>query len=175
MLKVDLKNIVPKGGLTCLFAKATFDESELWHRRLGHINFKTMNKLVKGNLVRVLDKYYILLPLWTADPPFSQSSKSSPDAGFKPLRVDEKKVDEDLRKDSESIDQNKDDNVNSTKNVNATSTNEVNAIGEKMGIELLDDPNMHALEDIVYSNDDEDVGVEADMNNLDAFMPVSPI
>ncbi|GJW16782.1 putative ribonuclease H-like domain-containing protein [Tanacetum coccineum] len=51
---VDLKNIVPKGGLTCLFAKATSDESELWHRRLGHINFKTMNKLVKGNLVRGL-------------------------------------------------------------------------------------------------------------------------
>ncbi|GKC24912.1 ribonuclease H-like domain-containing protein [Tanacetum coccineum] len=50
MYSVDLKNIVPKGGLTCLFAKATSDESKLWHRRLGHINFKTMNKLVKGNL-----------------------------------------------------------------------------------------------------------------------------
>nr|GEW40115.1 hypothetical protein [Tanacetum cinerariifolium] len=48
---VDLKNIVPSGYLTCLFAKATLDESNLWHRRLGHINFKTMNKLVKGNLV----------------------------------------------------------------------------------------------------------------------------
>ncbi|GJV39334.1 putative ribonuclease H-like domain-containing protein [Tanacetum coccineum] len=54
MYIVDLKNIVPKGGLTCLFAKATFDESKLWHRRLGHLKFKTMNKLVKGNLVRGL-------------------------------------------------------------------------------------------------------------------------
>ncbi|GJY64186.1 putative ribonuclease H-like domain-containing protein [Tanacetum coccineum] len=54
MYSVDLKNIVPKRGLTCLFAKATSDESKLWHRRLGHINFKTMNKLVKGNLVRGL-------------------------------------------------------------------------------------------------------------------------
>ncbi|GJT95165.1 putative ribonuclease H-like domain-containing protein [Tanacetum coccineum] len=54
MYNVDLKNIVPKGGLTCLFAKATSDESKLWHRRLGHLNFKTMNKLVKGNLVRGL-------------------------------------------------------------------------------------------------------------------------
>ncbi|GJR34600.1 putative ribonuclease H-like domain-containing protein [Tanacetum coccineum] len=52
MYSVDLKNIVPKRGLTCLFAKATSDESKLWHRRLGHLNFKTMNKLVKGNLVR---------------------------------------------------------------------------------------------------------------------------
>nr|GEV53199.1 hypothetical protein [Tanacetum cinerariifolium] len=46
--------ITGKGDLTCLFEKATLDESNLWHRRLGHINFKTMNKLVKGNLVRGL-------------------------------------------------------------------------------------------------------------------------
>ncbi|GJT64668.1 putative ribonuclease H-like domain-containing protein [Tanacetum coccineum] len=54
MYSVDLRNVVPQGGLTCLFAKATLDESNLWHRRLGHINFKTMNKLVWGNLVRGL-------------------------------------------------------------------------------------------------------------------------
>nr|GEW48026.1 putative ribonuclease H-like domain-containing protein [Tanacetum cinerariifolium] len=54
MYNVDLKNIVPLGDLTCLFAKATLDEFNLWHRRLGHINFKTMNKQVKGNLVRGL-------------------------------------------------------------------------------------------------------------------------
>ncbi|GJW20237.1 putative ribonuclease H-like domain-containing protein, partial [Tanacetum coccineum] len=54
MYSVDSKNIVPKGGLTYLFAKATSDESKLWHRRLGHLNFKTMNKLVKRNLVRCL-------------------------------------------------------------------------------------------------------------------------
>ncbi|GJV69653.1 ribonuclease H-like domain-containing protein [Tanacetum coccineum] len=54
MYSFDLKNVVPSGGLTCLFAKATIDESNLWHRRLGHINFKTMNKLVTGNLVRGL-------------------------------------------------------------------------------------------------------------------------
>nr|GEW21780.1 putative ribonuclease H-like domain-containing protein [Tanacetum cinerariifolium] len=54
MYNVDLKNIILSGDLTCLFAKATLDESNLWHRRLGHINFKTMNKLVKGNLVRGL-------------------------------------------------------------------------------------------------------------------------
>ncbi|GJU01071.1 putative ribonuclease H-like domain-containing protein [Tanacetum coccineum] len=296
MYSVGLKNIVPKGGLTCLFAKATSDESKLWHRRLGHINFKTMNKLVKGNLVRGLPsklfennqtcvacqkgkqhrasstkdetnsilksfitgvenlidqrvkvircdngtefknkemnqfcerkvsedtpnieesgpnwlfdidaltksmnykpvvagnqsnanactkacddvgkakmeiipgKYYILLPLWTVDPPFSQNSKSSPNAGFKPSRDDEKKVDEDPIKDSESIDLKKDDNVKSTNNVNAASINEVNAVGGKTSIKLPDDPNMHALEDIAYSDDDdEDVGAEADMNNL---------
>ncbi|GJT78972.1 ribonuclease H-like domain-containing protein [Tanacetum coccineum] len=51
---VDMKNIVPKESLTCLVAKATLDESMLWHRRLGHVNFKTINKLVKENLVRGL-------------------------------------------------------------------------------------------------------------------------
>nr|GEV17381.1 hypothetical protein [Tanacetum cinerariifolium] len=45
MYNVNLKNIVPSGDLTCLFAKATIDESNLWHKRLGHINFKTINKL----------------------------------------------------------------------------------------------------------------------------------
>ncbi|GKB45427.1 putative ribonuclease H-like domain-containing protein [Tanacetum coccineum] len=42
------------GGLACLIAKATIDESNKWHRRLGHVNFKNLNKLVKGNLVRGL-------------------------------------------------------------------------------------------------------------------------
>nr|GEW30734.1 ribonuclease H-like domain-containing protein [Tanacetum cinerariifolium] len=51
MYNVNLKNIVPSGDLTCLLAKATLDESNLWHRRLGHINFKAMNKLVKGILL----------------------------------------------------------------------------------------------------------------------------
>ncbi|GJW07998.1 ribonuclease H-like domain-containing protein [Tanacetum coccineum] len=54
MYSFDLKNFVPSGDLTCLFAKATIDESNLWHRRLGHINFKKMNKLMRGNLVRGL-------------------------------------------------------------------------------------------------------------------------
>ncbi|GJV50799.1 retrovirus-related pol polyprotein from transposon TNT 1-94 [Tanacetum coccineum] len=45
--------ITRKGDLTCLFAKAIIDESNLWHRRLGHINFKTMNKLVRETLLVV--------------------------------------------------------------------------------------------------------------------------
>ncbi|GJS55897.1 putative ribonuclease H-like domain-containing protein [Tanacetum coccineum] len=52
MYSVDIKNIVPKESLTCLVAKATLDESMLWHRRLGHVNYKTINKLVNDNLMR---------------------------------------------------------------------------------------------------------------------------
>ncbi|GJS64554.1 putative ribonuclease H-like domain-containing protein [Tanacetum coccineum] len=35
-------------------SQATLNETMLWHKRLGHINFKTINKLVKDNLVRGL-------------------------------------------------------------------------------------------------------------------------
>nr|GEU50069.1 hypothetical protein [Tanacetum cinerariifolium] len=54
MYSIDLNNIVPHKDLTCLVAKASADESMLWHRRLGHLNFKTMNKLVRHNLVKGL-------------------------------------------------------------------------------------------------------------------------
>nr|GEX39093.1 hypothetical protein [Tanacetum cinerariifolium] len=54
MYSIDLNNIVPHKDLTCLVAKASADEGMLWHRTLGHLNFKTMNRLVRHNLVRGL-------------------------------------------------------------------------------------------------------------------------
>ncbi|GJU59792.1 putative ribonuclease H-like domain-containing protein [Tanacetum coccineum] len=36
MYSFNLENIVPSRGLACLIAKATIDESNKWHRRLGH-------------------------------------------------------------------------------------------------------------------------------------------
>nr|GEZ59929.1 hypothetical protein [Tanacetum cinerariifolium] len=54
MYSIELNNIVPHKDLTCLVAKASADESMLWHRRLGHLNFKTINKLVRHNLVKGL-------------------------------------------------------------------------------------------------------------------------
>ncbi|GJU93890.1 putative ribonuclease H-like domain-containing protein [Tanacetum coccineum] len=371
MYSVDLKNVVPQGGLTCLFAKATPDESNLWHRRLGHVNFKTMNKLVRGNLVRglpsklfeinqtcvacqkgkqhrascktktvssisqplqmlhmdlfgptfvksLMKKMYCLVVtddfsrfswvffLATKDETseilktFIIGIENLIDLRVKVIRCDNgtefknmvmnqfcemkgikreysvastpqqngvvegknrtlieaartmladsklprtfwakavntayaqtnfmnykpvvaqnqsngnastKACDdadaEDPRNESENptegkdsevpstedprINQKKDDNINNTNNINSASdgnsTNnvnavsstvnatgiEVNAVDPKTSIELPNDPNMPELEDIVYSDDDEDVGTEADMNNLDAFMPV---
>ncbi|GJW21766.1 hypothetical protein Tco_0032388 [Tanacetum coccineum] len=52
---------------------------------------------------------------------------------------------------------------------------EFNAASSNTNIELPNDPNMPELEDIVYLDDYKDVGAEADMNNLNTFMPVSPI
>nr|GEV71884.1 retrovirus-related Pol polyprotein from transposon TNT 1-94 [Tanacetum cinerariifolium] len=41
--------------------------------------------------------------------------------------------------------------------------------------QLLDDPEMPELEDITYSNDEDDVGAEADFNNLETSITVHPI
>nr|GEV73213.1 ribonuclease H-like domain-containing protein [Tanacetum cinerariifolium] len=77
MYNVNLKNIVPSRDLTCLFAKATIDESNLWHRRLGHINFKTINKLVKGEEI---DQQYVLFPVWSSG--FTNPQNIDGDAAF---------------------------------------------------------------------------------------------
>ncbi|GKF15297.1 hypothetical protein Tco_0056759 [Tanacetum coccineum] len=131
----------------------------------------------KARMETVPSKYYILLPLWPADLPFSQNLKSSPDVGFKPPGDNENRVTEEPRKEGgdSSNNQEKEDNVNNTNNVNVASINKVNVVSAKASIELPDDPNMPELEDIIYLDDDEDVGAEADMNNLNTFMPVSPI
>ncbi|GKA48822.1 putative ribonuclease H-like domain-containing protein [Tanacetum coccineum] len=54
MYSFDMKTPSLIKDYACLITKAIFDESKLWHRRLGHINFKNLNKLVKENLVRGL-------------------------------------------------------------------------------------------------------------------------
>nr|GEW54776.1 uncharacterized mitochondrial protein AtMg00810-like [Tanacetum cinerariifolium] len=59
MYNVNLKDIVLSGDLTCLFAKATIDESNLWHRRLRHVNFKTINKLVRGKFEGKVDEGFL--------------------------------------------------------------------------------------------------------------------
>ncbi|GJR44508.1 uncharacterized mitochondrial protein-like protein [Tanacetum coccineum] len=334
MYNVELKNIVPSGGLTCRFAKARLDESNIWHMRLGHINFKTMNKLVRGtydysrfswvfflaikdetseilktfitgieNLIdlnmkvircdngnefknkvmnqffemkgikrkfsiartpqqngvaerknrtlieaartmladsklpttfwaeavntvcyvqnRVLvikpqnktpyelflgrkpalsfmrpfrkdrmetvnGTYYILLPFLTQDPSFSSNSKDSPDAGFKALG-EEEKIDTKNPENENSavpnteeprVNQEQDESINITNNINIASLTvnnasiEDNALDENIVNGCIDDPNMPNLEEIVYSDDDEEVGAEADMNNLAITMDV---
>ncbi|GJS26086.1 hypothetical protein Tco_0486706 [Tanacetum coccineum] len=132
---------------------------------------------------------YILLPLLTSDPSLSKSSKDSPDAGFKPLG-EEKKMDSEHLENEDSevkntkeprVYQEKDANVNNTNNINTVCPTvnaadiENNAVHENIVYGCIDDPNMPNLEEIVYSDDDEEVSAEADMNNLVTTVPVSPI
>nr|GFA92923.1 hypothetical protein [Tanacetum cinerariifolium] len=48
-------NEVASNSSTCLLAKAS-SQSWLWHQRLSHLNFATINNLVKNNLVQGLPK-----------------------------------------------------------------------------------------------------------------------
>ncbi|GJT79649.1 retrovirus-related pol polyprotein from transposon TNT 1-94 [Tanacetum coccineum] len=127
-----------------------------WNQSNGNAGTKTCDDASKARVEIVPGKDYILLPLWAQDPPFFSSSKDSPNARFKPLGEEEMKDAEDPRNEDSEVSK---DNV----------------VHKNIVYGCADDPNMPKLEDIVYSNDDEDVGADAVMNNLDAFMPVSPI
>ncbi|GJR07086.1 putative ribonuclease H-like domain-containing protein [Tanacetum coccineum] len=47
----SISDLQPEQKVTCLVAKASLDESTRWHRRMAHVNFKTINKLAKEGLV----------------------------------------------------------------------------------------------------------------------------
>nr|GFC21751.1 putative ribonuclease H-like domain-containing protein [Tanacetum cinerariifolium] len=74
--------------------------------------------------------------------------------------------------------------TNSTTSFNTVSPS-INAVSPNFGIarksSFVDhskypgDPDMPELDDIVYSDDEEDVGVEADLSNLETNIPLSPI
>ncbi|GJW23030.1 integrase, catalytic region, zinc finger, CCHC-type containing protein [Tanacetum coccineum] len=49
-------NEIASNSSACLLAKASSSQSWLWHQRLSHLNFATINNLVKNNLVRGLPK-----------------------------------------------------------------------------------------------------------------------
>ncbi|GKD00933.1 hypothetical protein Tco_1171207 [Tanacetum coccineum] len=138
------------------------------------INSKAFRVLNSKNYIVLKRTLHVSLGTKLSEMQFKEFSY----AGSKPSGDDEKKVTEepgkeggDSSKYSECSDQEKDDNVNSTNNVNTA----INVVGTKTSIELLDDPNMHALEDIIYSDEDEDVGAEVDMNNLIFSMPVKSL
>nr|GEU52112.1 hypothetical protein [Tanacetum cinerariifolium] len=147
----------------------------------GSAGRKACDNVGKTRVETVHDKDYILLPLWNQDPPFSSSSKESPDA---------KKDVEDLGNEGNEtpiikeprVNQEK-DSVNSTNRVNVVSSivnvasNEVNVVGRRSSIKLSDYPNMPELEDISIFNDlNEDVFcAEADLNNLESTFQEYPI
>nr|GEV26655.1 ribonuclease H-like domain-containing protein [Tanacetum cinerariifolium] len=311
MYNADLKNVVPSRYLTCLFAKATLDKSNLWHRMLGHINFKTMNKLVKGNLVRrlpskIFENYHTCVacqkgkqhrasykskpvssvshplqrtrivqetlhinflenkpnvagigPKWLFDidtltksmdyQPVVAGNQPNDNAGFKENlnvdnhvvdtafdvkengndvhvsisesdKTDDKKHDETAKRDAKGkshVDsptgvkdlraEFEEFSLNSTNRVNVVSapvtgpglnsTNSTNSFNTASPSDTVvnpnfriarkysfvdpskypDDPDMLELEDIIYSDDEEDVGAEADLSNLETNIHVSPI
>nr|GEU54089.1 hypothetical protein [Tanacetum cinerariifolium] len=116
----------------------------------------------------------------TQDPLLSSSFKDSLGDGFK-LRGEEKKDAKDpgnedneiLSIEEPRVSQEKDSNVNNTNNINIVSPTanaagiKDNVVDENIVYGCDDDPNMPNLEEIVYLDEDEDVGAEANMTNLD--------
>ncbi|GJS74483.1 ribonuclease H-like domain-containing protein [Tanacetum coccineum] len=138
---------------------------------------KACDNAGKARVEIVPGKDYILLPLLTQDSPFSSSSKDSLDARFKPSGDEENKDAKVLEKESEvssKEDDQDDQDLRDDSTVNTASIND-NVVDENIVYGCKDDPNIPNLEEIVYSNDDEDVGAETDMTNLDIHIPVSPI
>nr|GEW65292.1 hypothetical protein [Tanacetum cinerariifolium] len=70
MYSIDLNNIVPHKDLTCLVAKASADESELWHRRLG----KEHKASCKTKLVHSMTKSLHTLHMDLFGPTFDETS-----------------------------------------------------------------------------------------------------
>nr|GEV84055.1 ribonuclease H-like domain, reverse transcriptase, RNA-dependent DNA polymerase [Tanacetum cinerariifolium] len=249
MYNVNLKNIVPSGDLTCLFAKPIIDESNLWHRRLGHINFKTMNKLVKGKFngkvdegflvgysvsskafrvfnskTRIIketlqvnflenkpndaekareenEQQYVLFLVWSSgstnpqntngdvafdekDPEF-EGRKPGSEVNVSPSSSAQLKKHDD-KTEREAKGKSPVESLIGYRNLSAkfedfsdNSINEVNVAGTIVPatghFSYPDDPNMPELEDITYFDDEDDVGAEADFNNLETSITVSPI
>nr|GEW48838.1 hypothetical protein [Tanacetum cinerariifolium] len=217
MYNVDLKNIVPFRDLTCLLAKATLDESNLWHRRLDHINFETMNKQQD---------------IWSSGSknpqntngdaafenkePKSEGRKPQSEVHVSPSSSAQIKKHDDKTK-KEAKDKSPIESLTRYRNLSAkfedfsnNSINEVNAAGTSVLVvrqistnstntfsaagplntavspthgkssyvntsQYPDDLNMLELEDITYSDDEEDVGAEADFTNLESSITVTPI
>nr|GEX38256.1 hypothetical protein [Tanacetum cinerariifolium] len=183
--------------ITFLENKPNVTESETtWFFHIDTLTKSTNYKLVvsrnqsngstgKARVETVPDKDYILLLLWTQDQLFSSSSKDSPGDGFKPSKGEEKKDAKDPRNEDNEVLSTEEPRVNQEKNANVNSTNilntvslivnasskEINIFDKNSSLELSDDPNMPNLEEIVYSDNDDEVGAEADINNLDTNIP----
>ncbi|GJY97976.1 ribonuclease H-like domain-containing protein, partial [Tanacetum coccineum] len=154
----------------------------------GNAGIKACADVGKARVETVPGKDYILLPLWTQDPPFSFSQKDSPDARFKPLGEEEKKDAEDpgnevgnLSEEGERINQEKDASINNTNNINTVSPTvnaasiEDNAVDENIVYGCADDPNIPDLEEIDRFSDAKNDDSGADINNLDTYFQVSPV
>nr|GEW88739.1 hypothetical protein [Tanacetum cinerariifolium] len=181
MYNVDLKIIVPLGDLTYLFGKAALNEV-----LVTKPYNKTPYKLLLGRTPRFMRPFgcpitilntldplgnqpnysagiqehfdkagernvqqYVLFPLWSSG--FKDPYNTNADATFGVKEPD----------------------VAGHSNTDVSLT-----LGKSSYVDpsqYLDDPDIPALEDITYLDDEEDVGAEADFSNLETNITVSPI
>nr|GEW62196.1 hypothetical protein [Tanacetum cinerariifolium] len=241
MYNVDLKNIVPSGDLTCLFAKATLDEFlpplvQIKMAPLDLVMPSAQNPpdsclyfyISKGKAYERFRNYtlfrLILSPWMNTNGDAAFENKEPKFEGRKPesevyvspsSSAQTKKHDDKTKK--EAKDKSPVESSTRYRNLSAkfedfsdNSINEVNAAGTSVLVvgqistnstntfsvagplntavspthgkssyvntsQYPDDPNMLELKDITYSDDEEDVGAEADFTNLESSITVSLI
>nr|GFC25976.1 retrovirus-related Pol polyprotein from transposon TNT 1-94 [Tanacetum cinerariifolium] len=149
---LENKPNVAGSGSTWVFDIDTLTKS--MNYKLVVVGNQSNGGACKARVETVIDKKYMLLPLWTQDPLFSSSYKDSPCDGCKPSREEERKIPKIQRMKIMSL------------TANAAGIKD-NVVDKNIVYRCADDPNMPNWEEIVYSDNDEDVGVEADMSNLD--------
>nr|GEU42602.1 putative ribonuclease H-like domain-containing protein [Tanacetum cinerariifolium] len=240
MYNVNFKNIVPSGDLTCLFAKATINESNLWlHMDLfGPTFVRSLNKksyclVITYDYSRFTWVFFLATKDETS--PIIKTfitglenqlslkvkvSRSENRTEFKNTDLNQfgkfdGKVDEgflvgysepdfDAKKPESEVNVSPSSSAQSRKQddktkkeakvltvgqISINSTNTFSAAGPSNvaasltygkssfidASQLPDDPDMPELEDITYSDDEDDDGAEADFNNLKTSLTVSPI
>ncbi|GJW19884.1 putative ribonuclease H-like domain-containing protein [Tanacetum coccineum] len=165
----DTPNIVGSGpkwlfDIDTLTKSMNYESVVAGNQSNGNASTKACDGSGNAIMEIVLGKDYILIPFLTKDPSLSSSSKDSFDAGFKPSEEEEQKDSEDPRNKDSEVPNTEKPRVNQEKDENDDSIYRCD-----------DDPNMPNLEEIVYLDDDEDVGAKADMTNLDTQILVNPI
>nr|GEV19805.1 hypothetical protein [Tanacetum cinerariifolium] len=174
MYSIDMKNIVSKKDLTCLVGKATNDELMLWHRRLGHINFKNINKIVKDNLVRGLPQNVLkmtkLMLFFKGEATQKSLNYVSVSAGTNINNVARKGASFDAASDSENLDtdapstKSKIDNQERPNDGN--STKDINIVGPSINTARSNINTSNLTVNTVRLSDDY-FGANNDMRSLD--------
>nr|GEY37209.1 ribonuclease H-like domain-containing protein [Tanacetum cinerariifolium] len=172
MYSFNLKNIDPSGDLACLFAKASIDESNKWHRRLGH---STTVKSSGDKIEKTTDAKPCEKPVSQVEQIFLEELEK--------LKRQEKEANVAAKK--ETTHENQDANINSTNLLNVVST-PVSIVGPSRALNdgepsYPDDPLMPHLEDIyaipsegIFTDSSyDDEGVVIDFNNLKTTVNIS--
>nr|GEU70719.1 hypothetical protein [Tanacetum cinerariifolium] len=176
MYNVNLKNIVPSGDLICLFAKATLDQSNLWHRRCP----RTIDAEKAGE---ESVQQYVLFLVWSSG--FTNPYNTDDDAAF-----GGKKPEFERRNPMSEVHASPSSSAQTTKHDDKTKRE---AKGKSPVESVTGYRNLSAeFEDfsdnsineccwsfkccyITYADDEEDFDAEADFTNLETTITVSPI
>nr|GEX73142.1 hypothetical protein [Tanacetum cinerariifolium] len=163
-----------------------------------HVNFLENKPIVTEKAREEIDQQYVLFLVWSSG--FSNPQNNDGDAAFDGKEHDfdakkpesevnvsprscgqTRKQDDKTKKEAkgkshvESLTRYRDLNTNDAGPSNVAASPTYGRSSFIDASQLPDDPDMLELEDIIYFDDDDDVGTEANFNNLETSITVSPI